>query len=105
MELVRRRRPRGGENKIIEADTTYIGGKEKNKHVGKRNARNIGGMGKQIVHTLVERARSLALHPEREQQDVAPDLGQARRPQVDAHDGYRWRLSACRQRVPSPRNG
>ncbi len=47
--------PLGGEGKIVEADTTYIGGKEKNKHVGKRNAKNIGGAGKQIVHSLVER--------------------------------------------------
>lgn len=47
--------PLGGPGKIVEADTTYIGGKEKNKHLGKRNAKNIGGMGKQIVHTLVER--------------------------------------------------
>ena len=45
----------GGEGKVIEADTTFVGGKEKNKHVGKRNPKNIGGMGKQIVHTLVER--------------------------------------------------
>lgn len=47
--------PLGGEGKIVEADTTYIGGKEKNKHAGKRNPKNIGGTGKQIVHTLVER--------------------------------------------------
>lgn len=47
--------PLGGEGKIVEADTTYVGGKEKNKHANKRNAKNIGGMGKQIVHTLVER--------------------------------------------------
>jgi transposase-like protein len=48
-------KPLGGEGKVVEADTTYIGGKEKNKHRNKRNAKNIGGMGEQIVHTLVER--------------------------------------------------
>jgi hypothetical protein len=47
--------PLGGEGKIVEADTTYVGGKEKNKHRNKRNSKNIGGAGKQIVHTLVER--------------------------------------------------
>jgi transposase-like protein len=45
----------GGQGKIVEADTTYVGGKEKNKHKSKRKAGNIGGKGKQIVHTLVER--------------------------------------------------
>jgi transposase-like protein len=47
--------PLGGEGKTIEADTTYIGGKERNKHRNKRDTKNIGGAGKQIVHTLVER--------------------------------------------------
>ncbi len=47
--------PLGGEGKVVEADTTYIGGKEKNKHRSKRTAGNIGGKGKEIVHTLVER--------------------------------------------------
>ncbi|HEY5072995.1 MAG TPA: IS1595 family transposase [Caulobacteraceae bacterium] len=47
--------PMGGEGKIVEADATFVGGKEPNKHVSKRNPKNIGGMGKQIVHTLVER--------------------------------------------------
>lgn len=47
--------PLGGEGKTVEADTTYVGGKEKNKHRNKRNSKNIGGSGKQIVHTLVER--------------------------------------------------
>jgi transposase-like protein len=47
--------PLGGPGKVVEADTTYIGGKEANKHRNKRDSKKIGGMGKQIVHTLVER--------------------------------------------------
>ncbi|WGS01140.1 IS1595 family transposase [Bradyrhizobium sp. ISRA443] len=45
----------GGEGKTVEVDETYIGGKEKNKHRSKRNAGNIGGMGKEIAFSLVER--------------------------------------------------
>jgi len=45
----------GGEGKFVEADAAYIGGKERNKHASKRNSKAIGGAGKQIVHTLVER--------------------------------------------------
>src|SRR5665213_1581636 len=47
--------PLGGSGKIVEADTTFVGGKEANKHRNKRDSKKIGGMGKQIVHTLVER--------------------------------------------------
>jgi transposase-like protein len=48
--------PIGGEGKTIEIDETYIGGKEKNKHVGKRNRKNIGGTGKQVAFSLIERS-------------------------------------------------
>ncbi len=54
--------PMGGEGKYVEADTTYVGGKEKNKHLGKRDGRKIGGVGKQIVHTLVERGGQSRSH-------------------------------------------
>jgi ISXO2-like transposase domain len=47
--------PTCGSEKIVEADETYVGGKEKNKHVSKRKHGNIGGMGKEIAFALVER--------------------------------------------------
>src|SRR5262245_3895839 len=53
--------PLGGEGAFVEADTTYIGGKEKNKHVGRRHS-GVGGVGKQIVHTLVERGGRARSH-------------------------------------------
>jgi transposase-like protein len=52
----------GGEGKFVEADTTFVGGREKNKHVDKRNPRAIGGVGKRIVHTLVERGGAARSH-------------------------------------------
>ena len=45
----------GGEGMIVEADETYVGGKEKNKHRSKRDAKHIGGVGKEMVFSLVER--------------------------------------------------
>ena len=47
--------PKGGEGKIVEADETVIGGKERNKRLSKRNPKNIGAVGKQIAFSLVER--------------------------------------------------
>ena len=46
--------PLGGEGKMVEADETYIGGKEKNKHRAKRTSA-VGGMGKEIAFAIVER--------------------------------------------------
>ncbi len=54
--------PMGGAGAIVEADATYWGPKEKNKHVGKRNPKNIGGAGKQIVHTLIVRGGHARSH-------------------------------------------
>lgn len=54
--------PLGGEGKTVEADHSYVGGKEKNKKLGKRSKENIGGAGKQIVHCLVERGGRVVTH-------------------------------------------
>jgi transposase-like protein len=62
MRVAKIEEPMGGSGKIVEADETYIGGKEKNKHVGKRKKGNIGGMGKEIAFALVERGGKVRTH-------------------------------------------
>lgn len=53
--------PLGGEGKIVEADETYIGGKEKNKHRSRRTSA-VGGAGKEIAFSLVERGGRVRSH-------------------------------------------
>jgi transposase-like protein len=55
--------PLGGEGKTVEFDETYVGRKEKNKHLGKRNKRNLGGTGKEAVFSLVERGGKVRSDP------------------------------------------
>ncbi|WP_041374457.1 IS1595 family transposase [Phenylobacterium zucineum] len=45
----------GGGGGTVEADETYVGGRETNKPLAKRKRGQIGGVGKQVVFTLVER--------------------------------------------------
>lgn len=71
--------PLGGEGKVLEADTTYIGGKERNKHKSKRNPKNIGGVGKMTVHSLVERGGGVRSH------HVATVNGKTLKKILDAH--------------------
>lgn len=47
--------PLGGEGKAVEADETYIGGKERNRHKSKRGKHVGGAYGKEAVFSLVER--------------------------------------------------
>lgn len=47
--------PLGGEGKTVEADETFVGGKEKNKHANKKLRAGRGAVGKQAVFSLVER--------------------------------------------------
>jgi transposase-like protein len=53
----------GGPGKIVEADETYVGGKEKNRHRSKRDKKNIGaGWGKEMIFSLVERGGKVQSH-------------------------------------------
>ena len=54
--------PLGGEGKTVEMDETYVGGKERNKHRSKRDSKAIGGSGKEIVFSLVERNGRVRSH-------------------------------------------
>jgi transposase-like protein len=54
--------PMGGEGKTVEADETYVGGLEKNKHANKRKPGSQGGANKEVVFSLVERGGKVRSH-------------------------------------------
>jgi transposase-like protein len=54
--------PLGGEGKVIEADETYVGGKEKNKHANKRSKKPNAAGNKEAVFALVERKGEVRSH-------------------------------------------
>ncbi len=75
----------GGEGAIIEADATYWGAKEKNKHVGKRNPKDIRRGGKEdcpYVDRTRRRSRTLPSHSQRERPDAPPDPDAKCRPEI-----------------------
>jgi transposase-like protein len=51
-----------GDGGTVEMDTTYVGGKEKNRHANKRQNLGRGGAGKEPVVALVERGGKVTSH-------------------------------------------
>jgi len=72
--------PLGGEGKTVEADETFIGGRERNRHKSRRARTRLGGSwGKETVVSLVERdGRVRSMH-------VASVTADKLRPILKAH--------------------
>ena len=80
----------------VEADETYLGGREPNKPVGKRNPRAIGGVGKAIVAGVKDRETnriSAAVVPSTHGRTLKRFVGQRMQPgaaiYTDTHGAYR----------------
>lgn len=74
--------PIGGEDKTVEADETYFGGLEKNKHKADRFRTGARTMDKERVFALVERGGKVRSH--HVQHVNSETLGQIMREQLDA---------------------
>jgi transposase-like protein len=87
--------PLGGKGKTVEADETYIGGKEGNKHQNKRKRVGGGTRGKEPAFTLVERGGQLrSFHlPEVTAKTLRPilvaQIDRASFLMTDEHSGYK----------------
>lgn len=88
--------PVGGEGKTVEADETYVGGLEKNKHAKDRNHLGRDGVGKQVVFSLVERGGKV--HSHHVQHVTAETLRPILNQQL--HASTRFMTDEARQYIP-----